>query len=363
MKSKRNRLVRPGMGTYFVVMGIFCAASLVMGQYWLAAVEGLVTLGVFSLYSLDRAYRHKELQNFLQSMPETLESVSHGDSPFPAVLVRLGDGGIVWANRRFCDLTGFNDIMMEQDLADMVPDLPVDWLTEQKTEYPDDVTIGARRYRVHGTLLRANDSSGTMLGALYFVDMTKLYQIRDEYIRSRPVVSIILIDNYEELTKNLSESGISTLNAKLNDAITNWTEGYGGLLRKLERNRFLFVFEKRDLKRAIEDKFSVLEDVHAITSPSGMAASISFGLGVDAETFEEVGDICKDIASYLEPYGTPYEIIEDRAAAVEKSILTAQKGDVVILAAKGEEVYQKVRGGFEPYESDLAIAKRCLNME
>lgn len=76
--------------------------------------------------------------------------------------------------------------------------------------------------------------------------------------------------------------------------------------------------------------------------------------------FEEVGDICKDIASYLEPYGTPYEIIEDRAAAVEKSILQAQKGDVIILAAKGEEVYQKVRGGFEPYESDLAIAQRCM---
>jgi len=78
--------------------------------------------------------------------------------------------------------------------------------------------------------------------------------------------------------------------------------------------------------------------------------------------FENVTDICKEIASYLEPYGTPYEIIEDRAAAVEKSILQAQKGDVIILAAKGEEVYQKVCGKYEPYESDLAITKRCLNM-
>ena len=43
----------------------------------------------------------------------------------------------------------------------------------------------------------------------YFSDLTKLYQIRDEYIRSRPVVSIILIDNYEELTKNLTENAIS----------------------------------------------------------------------------------------------------------------------------------------------------------
>ena len=78
--------------------------------------------------------------------------------------------------------------------------------------------------------------------------------------------------------------------------------------------------------------------------------------------FENVTEICKDIASYIEPFHTPYEIIEDRTAAVEKSILQAQPGDVIILAAKGEEVYQKVRGEYVDYESDLAIARRCLNI-
>ena len=117
--------------------------------------------------------------------------------------------------------------------------------------------------------------------------MTSLYRIRDEYIRSRPVVSIILIDNYEELTKNLSESAISSLNAKLNAAITEWAEPYHGLLRKLERNRFLFIFEKKDLNHAIEDKFSLLETIHDITNPTGLGASISIGLGVDAANFDE----------------------------------------------------------------------------
>ena len=126
-----------------------------------------------------------------------------------------------------------------------------------------------------------------MLGVLYFSDLTELYQIRDEYIRSRPVVAIILIDNYEELIKNLTESAISTLNAKLGDAITQWTEGFGGLLRKLERNRFLFIFEKRDLDRAVADKFSLLETVHEVVSPSGLPASLSIGLGVDSANFEE----------------------------------------------------------------------------
>lgn len=44
--------------------------------------------------------------------------------------------------------------------------------------------------------------------------------MRDEYIRSRPVVAIILVDNYDELTKNLTEGAISTLNAELNEVIT-----------------------------------------------------------------------------------------------------------------------------------------------
>ena len=64
-------------------------------------------------------------------------------------------------------------------------------------------------------------------------------------------------------------------------------EEYRGLLRRLERNRFLFIFEKRDLDRAKADKFSLLENIHKIQSPSGLAASISIGLGVDGADFEE----------------------------------------------------------------------------
>lgn len=78
--------------------------------------------------------------------------------------------------------------------------------------------------------------------------------------------------------------------------------------------------------------------------------------------FEDVREICEEIASFVKPYHTPYEIIEDRAQAVEKAIVTAQPGDVIVLAAKGEEVYQKVRGEYVYYESDLAIAKRLLSI-
>ena len=287
MNRKLGRLLNPGLGLYFWVMLSFCLASLLLGQFLLAAVEIVVVLLLFGSYTIFRKARSRQLLRFLQDSPNTLESISRGESPFPAVVIRLADGGIVWSNEQFDTMTGFSDAMAEHQLDDVIPDFKTDWLIDRKTEAPYDVTVGSRRYRVYGTTTRSDDPMGIMLGVLYFSDLTKLYQIRDEYVRSRPVVSIILIDNYEELTKNLTENSISAMHAKLGDTITRWTDEYHGLLRRLERNRFLFIFEKQDLNRAIEDKFSLLENIHQIMNPSGLAASVSIGMGVDAENFEE----------------------------------------------------------------------------
>ena len=287
MKKKIVKLLQPNMGVYLIFFFGFVIAAALMQQYILAGIELGVWLLTIGVYLVNRANRKKQLKAFAERAINAQAGVSGQKPPFPMAVVRLADSGVLFANDRFIQLTGFNDVLKERDISDVLPGFDIQWLGEGKHEYPYDVRFGGHRYRVYGSVIQANDSKETQLGMLYFADLTELYQVRDEYIRSRPVVSIILVDNYEELTKNLSEGAMSTLNAKINDAITQWTESYHGLLRRLERNRYLFVFEKRDLKRAMEDKFSILEDVHAITGPSGLAASISFGLGVEGETFEE----------------------------------------------------------------------------
>ena len=35
---------------------------------------------------------------------------------------------------------------------------------------------------------------------LYLLDLTDLLLVRDEYIRSRPIVSIVLVDNYDAVS-------------------------------------------------------------------------------------------------------------------------------------------------------------------
>ena len=312
MNKKLGRLLRPGMGVFFVFLMLFAGAALFLQQYILAAAEFGVTLLLLVLYLVFRNNRRKELQKYLHKSLENITATRGSQPPFPMAALRLEDNTIVYANEAFANLTGYKDYMVQHTLDSFIPGFTTDWLSSGKSQYPYDVTLQKQRFRVYGTTIFADDPQSTRLGVLYFTDLTELYQVRDEYIRSRPVVSIILVDNYEELTKNLTEGVISGLHARINGVITEWAEQYGGLLRRLERNRFLLVFEKRDLKHMIDGKFSLLEDVHEITSPSGLPVSISIGLGVDAETYEEGYEFASVAIEMALSRGGDQAVIKDR---------------------------------------------------
>ena len=312
MKKKLGRQLNPSMGLYFILMFVFVAAAALMQYYMLAVAELLITVLIMILYLLARNRRRKNLQAFTTRMLNQQDAIKGEKTPFPIVVLRLADSGIVYVNDAFIHLTDYQDNMVERGIEEILPGFSMEWLISGKREYPYDVNLNGRRYRVYGSQIRADDPNGTWLGALYFTDLTELYQVRDEYIRSRPVVSIILVDNYEELTKNLTEGAISALNARLNDCITQWCEGYHGLLRRLEKNRFLLVFEQRDLKPAMDGKFSLLEDIHEITSPSGLSASISFGLGVGGDSFEESYDFAALAIEMALSRGGDQAVVKDR---------------------------------------------------
>ena len=288
MNNKARKTFQPGYISCFVVMLLFCVAAGLMKNFYLAGAGLALTAIMLIIYLVARKRRNREIHAFVQQAFQTADFTATGtECPLPMAMVRLGDNGVVWASDRFVSVTGMKERLPEETIDQLLPGISMDWLATGKSEYPYDVRLGARRYRIYGTLVHPEEHAGILMGMIYLSDMTEMYQVRDEYIRSRPVVAIILVDNYEELTMNLPENTISTMDADINSAITTWAEVYHGLLRKLERNRYLLVFEKRDLDNAMQDKFSVLEDVHGIVNPTGLAASISIGLGVDGVDFEE----------------------------------------------------------------------------
>ena len=312
MNKKLGRLLHPSAGVFFAMLMVFAAAAVLMEYYILAIGEFAVTAILLIGYLIHRKYRLKEIQKYLENALENNTGKDGAQPPFPMAAIRLEDNVIVYANDEFIKLTGFEDYLKEHTIGSVVPGFATDWLSDGKSQYPYDVHLHGRRYRVYGTSIYADDPKSTRLGVLYFTDLTELYQVRDEYIRSRPVVSIVLIDNYEELTKNLTEAATSALHASINEVLTKWADQYHGLLRRLERNRFILVFEKRDLKHVIDSKFPILEEIHEITSPSGLPASISIGMGVDAENFDEGYNFASLAIEMALSRGGDQAVIKDR---------------------------------------------------
>ncbi len=288
MNKKLSRLLEPGMGLYFIVLLLFAGGAVALKQYYLAAGEALLTVLLFFYNRVASGRRKKALMNYIQSTTDSLGTAFRSGSPFPMAVVKMSDSEIIWGNESFYQVSGLKDSFLHQKMEDVVPHFSTRWLAEGRTECPQDVEIRGRRYRVYGNLIRSDDEHASLLLAtLYLADMTEMFNVRDQYVRTRPIVTVILVDNYDELTNNLPDSAISSLDAKINDRISDWCKDLGGLLRKYERNRYLLVFEAKDLGRLQTDKFSILDEIRTITNPSGVAATLSLGIGKDGASFQE----------------------------------------------------------------------------
>ncbi len=92
----------------------------------------------------------------------------------------------------------------------------------------------------------------------------------------------------------------------------------------------------------------------------GRAATTSADFVVvtsDNPRSEDPEEIIEDIKSGL--VGTKYEIRSDRTEGIRFILEKAQPGDAVLLAGKGAENYQEIKGVKHPY-SDIEVASRIL---
>ena len=166
MNKKLGRLLHPGTGMYIFILLAFGIAAALFSQYILAGVQLGIAVLLLIVHLIYSGRRRKELQNYVQNITRHSTGTDGAELPFPTVLLRLTDGGIVYANRSFIRLTGLRDTLAEKYIDDVLPGFSTDWLTAGKSEYPYDVTVSDRRYRVYGTALRAGDPNDTPLGVV-----------------------------------------------------------------------------------------------------------------------------------------------------------------------------------------------------
>jgi UDP-N-acetylmuramoyl-L-alanyl-D-glutamate--2,6-diaminopimelate ligase len=103
---------------------------------------------------------------------------------------------------------------------------------------------------------------------------------------------------------------------------------------------------KRPMMGAIAAK---LADVSIITSDNPRSEA----------PLDIIAAIVSGITSGKMATNGTYQIIEDRASAIAQAVLSAHATDIVLIAGKGHESYQEIRGVKYPF-SDAEVAQRAL---
>ena len=290
MNRKLARLFQPSFQLYFVCLVLFALISAFF-SIPLAVIELAVVLAL-SIYSRQHSNRcRREIARYLENVTGTVDTATKdtmANSPLPMIIFRPESDDIIWTNDRFLQLTGEREHLFDAKLSALIPGFDSRWLMEGKNECPTEVEYGSRRFLVFGHLVRTGGRSGGFLATTYWIDVTEYSLVRDQYQATRPVAAVLLLDNYDELMKNLTENQRSALVSEIDARLDEWVAESGGMLRRYQRERYLFVFDEQYLAKFIEDKFDILDAIHQVVNPSGINATLSIGVGKDGENYREL---------------------------------------------------------------------------
>lgn len=292
MKKKMLEQLQPSIRLCLLLLVIFAIATVFLGQYRVQlAIAEVSVAAILALYMpITAKKRAAKLLRYIESVASSTESATKDtllNFPLPLVIFSPNNNQIIWANSRFTAAAGNRERFLEVRITDVIPDFSSQWILEGKDESPVLVRLGDRRYKVYGSLLQSPNEPGSYMAAAYLVDVTDYAATYDEYVGSRLVCAIILLDNYDELLKNLSEKDKSATLSAVDEKISAWITGSGGILNKYDRDRYLYLFEERHLKKFIDEKFSLLDAVRESVKAGGVSATISIGIGKDGKTFDE----------------------------------------------------------------------------
>lgn len=317
MNKKLKRFAESGVLIHFFFLIAFAVATWFFGMHELAYIEAgvIVFLVIFSLVMAAR--KRRQLAEFIESITYETDNAKSNtlmSFPLPIAVFRLDDSRIIWGNEMFFDMCGSKGARLDATITDLVPQFSGKWLLEGKKRYSSLIELGGRKYQLHGNIIRSarDEADAAFMGITYWVDVTEYDDMRILYEESRPVVGIVIIDNLDELIRNYPERTKNDIRDAIEDKLNQWRDDNHAILRRYERDRYIAVFEKKYTDKLREEKFSIVEQVHAVENPIGISATISIGFGEDAEDFAEAFHFANNAAELALSRGGDQTVVKNR---------------------------------------------------
>lgn len=210
--------------------------------------------------------------------------------PVPYILTD-DEGLVIWYNNSFAEMAG--EKTEKKNITQMFASLYKKVFPKPGSTKEFCITMEDRKFRVECKSVcmteeekeKGETDPDNVLLAFYFFDETQLMEYREESKSKRMVAGLIYIDNYEEVLENMEEVRQSLLLALVERKVIRYMQGLDAIVKKFEKDKFLFVFEEKNLQKLMESKFSLLDEVRMINIGNELSMTLSISVGVNAPTY------------------------------------------------------------------------------
>nr|WP_275422186.1 DHH family phosphoesterase [Fervidibacillus halotolerans] len=127
----------------------------------------------------------------------------------------------------------------------------------------------------------------------YFFDITKQVHLEKKYEEEKPVIAIVYLDNYDEVTQGMNDETRGSLNSRVTSLLNQWANEYGIYLKRISSDRFIAFFNERILRLLEDKKFHILDDVRETTMKNHISLTLSIGVGVGGSSLPELGTLAQ----------------------------------------------------------------------
>ena len=252
-------------------------------------------------------------------------------------------GKILWMNEEFSRITG-RDKHYNKSVTSIFSEITREEIEKAKEDnFIIDITFGERQYAANMYRMQFNqeqdaqamqimtmaDNFNSLIALLLF-DQTELNYYKEENEKQKLVAGLVHIDNYEEVFDSIEEVKRSLLNAIIDRKVNKYFQNIDAIVRKLDRDKFLVIFQQQYLAWLEEDKFSILEDIKTTKAGNELEITLSMGFGSGGATYVQNAEFARVAIDLALGRGGSQAVIKD-------------KGEVSYYGVRGKEIERNTR--------------------
>lgn len=308
--QKVKGIVRKYIQSQLFVVGIFVCLTILF--YTINDTTGYIMLITTLLYVvIVVAYLLIRKPNAVRELIQFASKYSQSQKK---ILKELGlaygildyDGRMLWGNDEFYDII-CNERQAQLSISNIFDEIRIEHLPRDI----NDVKVKAKKdNKTYKIILRqisfnqegnepvesfdsdvvvGNDTNNSLV-AMYIYDITEITKLKQENKDEKMIVGIIYIDNYDEVIGSTDDVRRSLLVALIDRKINKYMENIDAIIKKLEKDKYIFVFKQQYLSKLQKNKFSILEEVRNLNIGNTMAVTMSIGIGVHINSYQNAYD-------------------------------------------------------------------------